>query len=119
MNEVLKQCPVCSGQLHIGKLTCHSCHSEVSGSFKIPGDSLPLDQEIIDFIKVFIFTEGSIKQSEKLMNCSYPKIKNLLKKTKSALGLTDEFTTDNQSVIDQLDQGKIDVEEALRKLKGE
>jgi len=75
-----------------------------------------MDVELFDFIKVFIFAEGSIKQSEKILNCSYPKVKNLLKKAKAALGYTEDRTSATGFVIDQLDQGKIDVETALKKL---
>ena len=76
-----------------------------------------MDEELFDFIKVFVFAEGSIKQSEKILNCSYPKVKNLLKKAKKALGFVEDKTDSTGSIIDQLDQGKIDVEAALEKLK--
>lgn len=112
MNQVLNQCPVCSGHVYITKLKCSHCQTEVSGKFEMPLDKFGLEEELLNFLKVFIFAEGSIKQSEKLLNCSYPKIKNLLKKTKAALGI-EEFPSENLSVIDRLDKGEIDVDEAL------
>ena len=69
------------------------------------------------FIKVFIYAEGSIKQSEKLLNCSYPKVKNLLKKAKTALGVKDEFADDHTSVIERLNKGEITVDDALSLMK--
>ncbi len=117
MNEPIKECPVCSGQLSIKGFACSSCGTEVSGKFHYPTSSLDLEEELVDFIKVFIYAEGSIKQSEKILNCSYPKIKNLLKKTKAALGLPTEKEHAADEVIDKLDKGEIDVEEALAMLK--
>ena len=117
MNEPIKECPICSGMLNISRLTCQNCGTEISGQFFYPGESLNLDPELVDFIKVFIYAEGNIKQSEKILNCSYPKVKNLLKKTKAALGLPEEKEGVNNDVIDLLDKGEIDVNEALSLLK--
>jgi hypothetical protein len=111
-----ENCPVCSSRMYIRELACHECGTRVKGSFESRKNPLEMDAELFDFIKVFIFAEGSIKQSEKILNCSYPKVKNLLKKAKAALGYTEDSAGSTESVIDQLDQGKIDVETALKKL---
>lgn len=117
MNELLKNCPVCEGELMVRTLACRACRTEVTGEFDMPLNRLDLEPEIMDFLKVFIFTEGNIRQSEKLLNCSYPKIKNLLKKTKSALGMQESQADEPEGIIDLLDRGDIDVDEALRRLK--
>ncbi len=117
MNKIIKQCPVCSSQMMVKSLGCDSCHTQVSGEFEMPTSKIELEDELFDFLKVFIFAEGSIKQSEKLLNCSYPKIKNLLKKTKVALGLQGDEQKGEESIIDRLDKGEINVEEALKVLR--
>ncbi len=117
MQKPLKQCPICSGDLFIKAFKCTSCQTEISGEFEIPLDHLDLEKEIADFVKIFIYTEGNIKQSEKILNCSYPKIKNLLKKTKIALGIQEDQPSRKSSVIDRLDSGEIDVEDALKQLR--
>ncbi len=117
MNRSLKECPVCSGSLTVSRYTCRTCQTEISGEFELSGMQGQLNQELMDFVKIFIYSEGNIKQSEKLLNCSYPKIKNLLKKTKAALGIEDQFKQEEDSVISRLDKGEIDVEEALEQLK--
>ncbi len=109
-------CPVCSGSMFIRELACHDCGTRVKGTFENRKNPLEMDEELFDFIKVFIFAEGSIKQSEKILNCSYPKVKNLLKKAKVALGFTEEDPDTTGSIIDQLDQGKINMKTALEKL---
>jgi len=117
MARILEECPVCSGQMVIKELECRVCKTRVISEFDITDDPLNIDPDLMDFIKVFIYAEGSIKQSEKLLNCSYPKVKNLLKKAKAALGVKDEFTDDHTSVIEQLEKGELSVEEALSVIK--
>jgi hypothetical protein len=60
--------------------------------------------------------EGNIKQVEKLMNCSYPKVKNLLRKAKSALNIEEEEEDNSADVIELLAKGEISAEDALNKL---
>lgn len=117
MNPILDKCPVCSGRMIITSQKCVECGTKVVGEFKQESQQFDLPQDIINFIKVFIYAEGSIKQSEKMLNCSYPKIKNLLKKAKEALGVSDTADNVKSSVIDQLEKGEISVEEALNQLK--
>lgn len=117
MNQGLDECPVCSGPLRVSRYTCDQCRTEISGYFQHPGEFSQLSPELMEFVKVFIYCEGSIKQSEKLLNCSYPKIKNLLKKTKTALGIVASTEADEDSVINRLERGEIDVKEALALLK--
>lgn len=117
MPQPLTVCPVCSGTLFIRELECLNCHTRVIGEFDPVDKSMDIEPELLDFIKVFIFAEGSIKQSEKLLNCSYPKIKNLLKKAKAALGMDESNDINPEVIIDQLDRGNITVDEALKKLQ--
>ncbi len=120
MNPILDKCPVCAGKMMIKELECRECHTKVISQFENIENPLPeIDRDILDFIKVFIFAEGSIKQSEKMLNCSYPKIKNLLKKAKQALGIAEKVKNGTERVIDQLDKGEIDINEALKQIKGE
>jgi len=112
------KCPVCSGELHLTELACSGCGSRIQGTFENSCLPLHMDKELFEFLKVFIFAEGSIKQCERILNCSYPKIKNLLKKTKKALGLSDTAAgVSADAIIDDLDRGKLSVSEALEKLK--
>jgi hypothetical protein len=120
MAKMLEKCPVCDGGMVVRELVCRRCRTQVISEFEPDRDGLSIDPEILDFIKVFIFAEGSIKQSEKILNCSYPKIKNLLKKAKAALGLQPtgaDSSTVRAAIIEQLDRGELTVEEALERLK--
>ncbi len=117
MAQILEQCPVCSGKMIVKELECMACKTRVISEFDSSSGQLNIDPDLMDFIKVFIYAEGSIKQSEKLLNCSYPKIKNLLKKAKIALGVKDEYSDNHTSIIERLNKGELDVEEALSMIK--
>jgi len=115
MNKLPEKCPVCAGSYYIRKVECEKCHTALSGEFELPAARM-FDEEILNFIKVFLYTEGSIRQTEKMLNCSYPKVKNLLKKTRAALGV-DQTVPEESDILDLLDKGEIDVDEALEKIK--
>ncbi|MBN2790479.1 MAG: DUF2089 family protein [Candidatus Delongbacteria bacterium] len=118
MKRSLTNCPVCDGELKVVKYECLKCKTKISGEFDRQEKCQGLSDEIFDFIKTFIAAEGSIKQTEKLLNCSYPKIKNLLKKTKAALDLeNDDEEVDTGDIIELISKGEYSVEEALKKLK--
>jgi hypothetical protein len=116
MKNHLTDCPVCNSNLKVSEYTCGTCGTKIKGDFVCESAMGSFDKEILEFIKVFIYAEGSIKQVEKLMNCSYPKVKNLLKKAKSALNIEDEAEDGSQAVLDMLAKGEITTEEALEKL---
>lgn len=90
----------------------------IEGSFELPPlAQLTLEEQI--FITAFIRCEGSIKDMEKLFGISYPTVKNRLKGIAGKL----EFVEINPpasriEVLNQLDRGKISVEDALKKLGG-
>ena len=117
MKRSLTHCPVCEGELKVVKYECKKCKTKISGEFEKDETCHGLSDEIFDFIKIFISAEGSIKQTEKILNCSYPKIKNLLKKTKAALNLEKEEEVDTGDIISMISKGEYSVEEALKKLK--
>lgn len=116
MKKQLTDCPVCGSGLKVSEYTCSNCKTSIKGDFICGSSVTGMDKEIEDFIKIFIYAEGSIRQVEKMMNCSYPKVKNLLKKAKAALGLEDKEEAGSDEVLDLLAKGEISTEEALEKL---
>lgn len=117
MKKPIENCPVCQEKMFIRKLECPKCKTQIKSQFSLDKGDLDLPEDILSFIKLFIYAEGNIKQCEKLMNCSYPKIKNLLKKSKLALGIQDTIEENSESILEKLDQGEIDVEAALNQIK--
>jgi hypothetical protein len=116
MKKHLTDCPVCGSLLKVSEYSCGSCKTRIKGDFVCENELGGFDKEILEFIKVFVYAEGSIKQVEKLMNCSYPKVKNLLKKAKAALDIEEAGEDNSQVVLELLSKGEITTEEALEKL---
>lgn len=70
-------CPSCSGSLHVSKLSCPTCTTEVSGNFPLPAlMRLPAEEQA--FILQFFLTSGSLKEMASQMGISYPTVRNRL-----------------------------------------
>ncbi|PID30661.1 MAG: hypothetical protein CR982_01030 [Candidatus Cloacimonadota bacterium] len=131
MKKIFDKCPICNGEIFIKEVECLECSSSIKGKFqfshsksytnKESNDLLnlqSLDSELVHFLKTFIEAEGSIKQTEKKLNCSYPKVKNYLKKLKSAMGIGEsEKKSKTDEILSLLENDEIDINEALEKLK--
>jgi hypothetical protein len=91
----------------------------IEGKFEPPPlAQLSMEDQI--FVTAFIRSHGSIKGMEELFGISYPTVKGRLNRIAGKL----EFVEINppaprNEVLDQLGNGDISVEEALKKLRGE
>ena len=78
MNKKLPiNCPSCNEQLKIAELQCNNCSTKISGSFDLPALAClqePEQQFLLDFVKC----SGSLKEMAKIMNLSYPTVRNML-----------------------------------------
>lgn len=118
MNKRLKTCPVCNSRLKILKYHCPNCDTIIEGNFEI-GELESLSTEQQEFVKVFVCSEGSIKQVEKVMDISYPTVKNRLKEIKKILcpdSGGDKEKEESEMILASLDKGKISVKDAIKKL---
>ena len=78
------------------------------------------------FIMTFIQVHGSIKETERIFGISYPTVKNRLDAIAKQLPIdrdgakgshsTPRANPQSAAVLDSLERGEIDVEEALRRL---
>lgn len=122
-HEVISKCPVCSGELHVTKLSCQTCHTHIEGNFHLSKFNY-LDKEKLYFIELFIKNKGNIKAIEKELNISYPTVKKLLDETIMSLGYeindTDEPTSPgtHTEILEALRRKEISVETALAQIKG-
>jgi len=117
---MIKKCPVCKSKLIVKELECLKCNTRILGKFET-SEFNNINTEIMDFIKLFIFTEGSIKKVEKILNCSYPKVKSLLKKAKLSLGVDNIESNsidddEKEKILNKLDKGEITFDQALKLL---
>lgn len=125
MNQILTKCPVCSNALHVTRLHCDSCGTTIEGQFN-PGGFGGLSQEQMEFVKLFVKNEGKLNRMEGELNLSYPTLRLRLQDIIRAMGyepgkeepplarLSDD---ERRRILDDLDAGKLTIDEAMNKLK--
>ena len=119
--EVLGRCPVCEGELHVTKLSCHNCHTSIEGEFSLC-KICKLNDDQKNFVEIFIKSRGNIKEIEKEMGISYPTVRGKLENVIEALGYSPKYTEpeiDKKEVLAKLNSGEITSEEAIKLLQGE
>ena len=99
----------------------------IEGEFE-PPDLARLSAEDQVFVMTFVQVHGSIKEMERLFGISYPTVKNRLNRISSQLALVEvvppssgpaespEQDSRSADVLNSLESGEIDVEEAVRRL---
>lgn len=118
MKRNLTKCPVCDGELIITRYECNNCRTKIEGNFEQTGFS-ELNDEQIEFIKVFLVSHGSIKEVEKQLGISYPTVKNRLADIVKALTGNELEKPKNLDILDMIDQGDLSVEDALKMIERE
>ncbi len=121
VNKIVGACPVDGDELIVTELKCPKCGTVIKGEFALsPFDKL--SEPEAKFIKVFLKDGGNIKEIEKELNISYPTVKKYLDQVLSSLGLASSFdsldkTENRKAILEDLKNGKIDFEEAEKRLK--
>ena len=128
MNQIIGQCPICREALQVTRLYCPNCDTTLEGHFGLGRfDQLTPDQ--LTFIETFVRCEGKINRVGEEMGVSYPTVRSRLTDVIRALGyevgdgeeepagtVPDDV---RKSILEQLAQGKITSEEAVKRLRGE
>lgn len=119
-HPIIETCPVCAHQLHVSKLSCANCHTVIENDFTL-SKFAAFTPEQIHFIEVFLLKRGNIKEVEKALGVSYPTVRGKLNDIVTMLGHQSAIEQDNRenkaNVMEQLENGEIDVKEALALLK--
>ena len=126
MHPLPSQCPICGGEVVVTQINCRECNTTIDGQFSSRTFS-QLTPKQMDFVETFVRLEGKITHMEKELGYSYPTIRKLLHDVIRALGyepggedesqdLSDE---ERQTILNDLESGKIDYEDALKRLKDE
>lgn len=124
MHPLPSQCPICGGEVVVTRINCRNCNTSIEGRFSSRSFS-QLTPKQMDFVETFVRLEGKITRMEKELNLSYPTIRKLLHDVIRALGyepgaeeeLAELSEEERQSILNDLDSGKISLEDALEKLK--
>ncbi len=121
-NKLLGKCPVCGDNLRITTLKCPHCQTSINGNFRLDKFSR-LNDEQLKFVEVFIKSRGNIKEVEREMGISYPTVRNKLDDVIKALGYNIEESPDDttasrrKEILDSLEKGDIDAQEAVKLLQ--
>jgi len=124
MQNLPTKCPLCGGEVIVTRIYCRDCDSTIEGRFS-GGSFSQLTHEQLDFVETFMRCEGKITRMESEIGLSYPTIRNRLHEVIRSLGyepgagdepvgLSDE---QREHILQELDEGKISAEEAMRMLR--
>ena len=90
----------------------------IEGSFDLPPFA-QLSSENVLFITAFVRSHGSIKDMEAQFGISYPTVKNRLNAIAEQLPFFEvNPPSPKKDILDELESGKISVDEALKRMKG-
>jgi len=127
MNQLPDKCPICQGNVIVTRFYCPDCQTSVEGNFaaqQSPFHNLTADQ--MNFLLTFVRSEGRLNRMEEILGLSYPTLKNRLNDVIMALGFQPEkevriklSESQRQQILDDLENGLIDSNQALRYLQGE
>ncbi len=126
MHPLPSQCPICQGEITVTQISCRGCDTTINGRFSSRTFS-QLSPEQMDFVENFVRLEGKIKHMEKELKVSYPTIRKKLHEVIRALGyepggeegLSVLSDKERQQILNDLDEGKISYEDAMKQLKDE
>jgi hypothetical protein len=123
MYPVPGKCPVCGQELSVTRLHCRSCDSSLEGHFEL-GRFHQLNPDQLHFVEMFIRCEGKLNKVQEELKLSYPTVRSRLLDVIRALGyeVQEELTVSPEQrkvILDDLAQGKITSDEAIRLLQGD
>ena len=122
MYPIFNECPICSGELIATQLECRHCDTSIQGRF-ITSTFAGLSNEQLEFVEIFLKNEGKITRMQEELDLSYPTIRNRLHETIRALGYEpgeDDTGLDEDArkqILDELEKGTINYDEAMRMIK--
>ncbi|MFZ3071570.1 MAG: DUF2089 domain-containing protein [Anaerolineaceae bacterium] len=116
-------CPLCQSKVIVTRLYCPNCETTLEGYFQREQDPFAqLNKDQREFLLSFVRSEGRLNRLEESLGISYPTLKNRLTEVIHALGFETEKqplspAPDRQQILEDLENGLIDAEEALALLQ--
>lgn len=117
-------CPACQKPLSPAVLVCRSCDLRVEGRFAL-NEFATLGPEDLHLLRIFILSEGRIRDMEAPLGLSYPTIRSRLKalrqKVAGAQATPPEPVPDRTDAINailaRLQEGQISFDEAMAQIR--
>jgi len=124
MYPLVAQCPICQDDLIVTRLHCRNCDTTLEGYFEL-GRLSQLTPEQLSFVETFIRCEGKITRVEQELGISYPTVRSRLHDVIRALGYEvgeeepPRSEDKRREILEDLSQGRVTSEEAIKLLRGE
>ena len=110
-------CPVCTKNLEITQLSCHSCDIRLEGAFRAPRLAR-LAPDYQKFVEALVLCGGNLKELTELLEISYPTLRKRLDTVIDALrGLKKEDEKAIGGILQQIEAGTLSAEKGLRQIK--
>lgn len=123
MHMAPRQCPVCSGELHVARLQCDTCQTGLEGKFSL-GRFAKLSREQLAFVEAFLACRGKIKDVEQLLGVSYPTVVARLDEVVSAMGFEasdsakgPEHAAARKGILEEVASGTLNAAEAAARIR--
>jgi hypothetical protein len=98
------------------KLHCPACNISVEGKFK-EGLLTRLSPELQTLVEEYILASGSIKETEKRLEVSYPYVRARLDKAIDELKVLRQKDEERTHLLDAVERGELAVDEAVEKIR--
>ena len=125
MNPLPTRCPFSGGDIVVTRFYCPDVDISVDGRFAVNIPFAQLSAEQLQFVELFLRSEGKLSRMESELGISYPTVRSRLHDIIRALGYEpgkeepapmDEDV--RKQVLADLDAGQITFDEAMQILKG-
>ena len=115
------QCPACASKLEPRVLGCEGCGIRVEGKFRM-NEFATLAEEDLHFLRIFIRSEGRIRDMESALGLSYPTIRTRLTALKEKLVAAarppEEETRESAGeILEKLRTGELPFDEAMERIR--
>jgi hypothetical protein len=125
MNPLPTRCPFSGGDIVVTRFYCPDVDISVDGRFAVNVPFAQLTPEQLQFVELFLRSEGKLSRMESELGLSYPTVRSRLHDIIRALGYepgkeeAPAMSEDvRKQVLADLDAGKITFDEAMKMLKG-
>lgn len=110
-------CPYCGQVMRITRMSCEDCQASVTAEFPMSRlAGLPVEHQ--RFIEMFVLASGNLKEIAEQVGVSYPTVRSRLDRVIEAVrGEISKTQRVRGSLLDAIEPGKTNAEEAARLIK--
>lgn len=117
-------CPACQKPLSPAVLVCRACDLKVEGSFAL-NEFATLGPEDLHLLRIFILSEGRIRDMEAPLGLSYPTIRSRLKALRQRVAGAQAAAAEPRKtradtvseILTQLQEGQLSFDEAMARIR--